>query len=222
MAARSERLRIGGARLVSRSAASLRFSVSAAKAVALNRTQLDIFVQSISPNTNPHFELMGRHLMDVAVELFAAYDVPVAHCPTLPERGLGRETYCTASIGYVGQGVKGVLTLAATRAAAEAWTNAAGSMECDLVDTVGEFSNMLLGRLKARLLREGIPISLAIPITVVGDELPVSMEPGADDWQFFEGPGWHLGTRLDAAFEPEFQRKQTPAVPAEAGTAILF
>lgn len=127
-----------------------------------------------------------------------------------------------SSIGYVGNGVKGVLILAATRAAAEAWTSAAGGLECDLVDTVGEFSNMLLGRLKGRLLREGIAISLATPMTVVGDGLRISIAPGASSWQFFEGPGWRLGTRLDAAFEPGFRRQTVPAAPAEAGDAILF
>jgi len=179
-------------------------------------------VKSISPKSSPEFEVMDQHLMDVAIELFAAYDVPIEHCPEMSKEGLGRETYCMASIGYVGQGVKGVLILAATRAAAEAWTSAAGGLECDLVDTVGEFSNMLLGRLKGRLLREGIPISLATPMTVVGDGLRISVAPGASSWKFFEGPGWHLGTRLDAAFDADFQRQETPAAPAEAGDAILF
>jgi hypothetical protein len=179
-------------------------------------------VKSISPTGNPYFELMAHHLMNVAIELFAAYDLPIEHCPALEGKGLGRETYCMASIGYVGRGVKGVLILAATRAAAEAWTSAAGGMDCDLVDAVGEFSNMLLGRLKGRLLREGIPICLATPMTVIGDGLRISMSPGASSWQLFEGPGWHLGTRLDAAFEPGFHPEQTQAAPAEAGDAILF
>jgi Chemotaxis phosphatase CheX len=179
-------------------------------------------LKSISPRTNPDFELMGQHLMDVAIELFAAYDVPIELCAAPSEAGLGNDTYCMSSIGYVGKGVKGVLILAATRAAAEAWTSAAGGMECDLVDTVGEFSNMLLGRLKGRLLKDGIPISLATPMTVIGDGLRTSIPPGASSWQFFEGPGWHLGTRLDAAFEPGFRREDTPAAPAEAGDAILF
>jgi CheY-specific phosphatase CheX len=179
-------------------------------------------VNSISPINHPDFELMDHHLMEVAIELFAAYEMTIEHCPAMAQDGLGQETYCMASIGYVGQGLKGVLILAATRAAAEAWTAAAGGLECDLVDTVGEFSNMLLGRLKGRLLREGIPISLATPMTVVGAGLRFSMAPEKSSWHFFEGPGWHLGARLDAAFEPEFERIQTQAEPAEAGDAILF
>ena len=166
---------------------------------------------------------MGRHLIDVAVELFAAYDIPIERCPEpTPEGDVLREVYCMASIGYVGQGVKGVLVLAAPRAAAEAWTSAAGGLSSDMVDTVGEFSNMLLGRLKGRLLREGIPISLATPTTIVGDRLRISLAPGTSDWQFFEGAGWQLGTRLDAAFEPDFQRESRPAQPIEAGDALLF
>ena len=179
-------------------------------------------MNSITPTSNPDFELMDHHLMDVAIELFAAYEMAIEHCPATAKDGLGDQTYCMASIGYVGAGVKGVLILAATRAAAEAWTTAAGGMASDLVDTVGEFSNMLLGRLKGRLLRDGIPISLATPMTVVGAGLRFSMAPGQSSWHFFEGPGWQLGTRLDAAFEADFQRNQTRAEPAEAGDAILF
>jgi len=165
---------------------------------------------------------MDRHLLDVTVQLFAAYDVPIAHRPASAENGLGHETYCMASIGYVGQGVKGALVLVATLAAAEAWTKAAGGVEADLVDTVGEFSNMLLGRLKGRLLREGIPISLATPMTVVGHALRASVTPGTSHFHFFEGPGWDVGARLDASFEPGFLRTPAAVEPAQAGDAILF
>jgi chemotaxis phosphatase CheX-like protein len=165
---------------------------------------------------------MDRLLMDVALELFAAYGVLIEHCPAFAEDSLGRETYCMASIGYVGQGVKGVLTLAATRAAAEAWTSAAGGLQCDLGDTVGEFSNMLLGRLKGRLLQEGIPISLATPLTVVGAGLRISMPPGTSTWHFFKGADWHVGARLDAAFEAGFRRAPTNAEPAEDFDAVIF
>lgn len=179
-------------------------------------------MNSVSPNHDPDFKLMDQYLTDVAVELFAAYDVPIEPCATPAEDGLRQETYCMASIGYVGEGVKGALILTATRAAAEAWTSAAGGLESDLVDTVGEFSNMLLGRLKGRLLQRGIPISLATPRTVVGTGHPDTTLPGKSSWHFFEGCGWHLGTRLDATFEPEFQRLQTHAEPAQAGDTILF
>jgi CheY-specific phosphatase CheX len=179
-------------------------------------------VNSTSSCDNPDFELMDHHLMEVVIELFSAYQITIEPCPAIARDGLGDETYCMSSIGYVGEGVKGVLILAATRAAAEAWTTAAGGMECDLVDTVGEFSNMLLGRLKGRLLRAGIPISLATPMTVVGAGLRFSMPPGKSSWRFFEGPGWHLGARLDAAFDRQFKRQQPRAEPAEAGDAILF
>lgn len=165
---------------------------------------------------------MHQHLREVAVELFAAYDVEIARCPAPSEEGLGHDTYCVASIEYVGQGLKGVLALAATRAAAEAWTSVAGGMECDVYDTVGEFSNMLLGRLKGRLLREGIPISLATPTTLSRNQLGRSVPARAASWQLYEGPGWQLGTRLDAAFGPEFQRESSPTEPVAAGEALLF
>jgi hypothetical protein len=129
-----------------------------------------------------------------------------------------------ASIGYVGDGVRGVLVLAATHAAARAWSDAARIHDCDEADTIGEFSNMLLGHLKSRLIREGIPISLATPITVSGAGLRFSIPPGHSCWQFFDGPDWRLGARLDASFETGFRARevdeaQHAAVP---GDAILF
>ena len=175
------------------------------------------------PASNHDFDLMTRHLSDVTVELFAAYDVTIEPC-SATTCGPESETYCMASIGYVGDGVRGALVLAAPQAVAEAWTQAAGGAECDFADTLGEFSNMLLGRLKGRLLCEGITIGLATPMTVTGGGLRFSLAPGQSSWQFFQGRGWRLGTRLDAAFEAGFERRTTTddAQPADAGDAILF
>jgi hypothetical protein len=168
--------------------------------------------------------MMSRHLNDVAVELFAAYDLAIQRAATVERTGPSRGLYCVASIGYVGQGLRGVLVLAANENAVDAWRAATGVEECDVADTVGEFSNMMLGRLKGRLLCEGIPISLATPVTVCGAGLHSSIPPGQSNWQFFDGPGWQMRTRLDVMFEEGFAQQETndQAQPATAGDAILF
>lgn len=180
---------------------------------------------SAIPATNPYFDLMRAHLTEAALELFAACDMQIAPIASMPEGGiLSQELSCMASIGYVGEGVRGLLVLAAAHTTARRWTEAAGLSDCDLSDAVGEFSNMLLGHLKAHLLRVGVPISLATPVTVSGSGLRFSMPPGHSCWQFFDGPGWRVGVRLDASFESSFRiqevdETQNPACPGEA---ILF
>ena len=167
---------------------------------------------------------MTRHLSAAAIELFAAYDVSIESCEPMSTSLPAQDLYCMASIGYVGDGVRGVLVLAASEKAAKDWMIAAGIGDCEIADTIGEFSNMLLGHLKARLLREGIPISLATPMTVSGTALHFSLPPGLSCWQFFEGPGWRSGVRLDATFEPGFQAHafDDAQEPATGGDAILF
>jgi CheY-specific phosphatase CheX len=172
-----------------------------------------------------HFDLMSAHLGEAALDLFAECDMHIEPSEAGPQNAVfSDELSCMASIGYVGDGVRGVLVLAASHAAAKAWITTAGITDCDLADTIGEFSNMLLGHLKARLLREGIPISLATPVTVSGAGLRLSMPPGYTCWQFFDGPGWRVGARLDASFESSFRVQEVDErqYPASPGEAILF
>jgi hypothetical protein len=181
-------------------------------------------MNSVISSSNPYFELMADHLTEAAIELFAACNLRVDRSQAALQHSLD-ELYCMSSLGYVGDGVRGVLVLAASHVAAKAWSDAAGIGECDHTDTVGEFANMMLGHLKARLLREGMPISLATPMTVSGAGLRFSIPPGRhSSWQFFDGPTWRLGARLDASFDAGFQVHEVDAAqpPAVAGDAMLF
>ena len=179
----------------------------------------------VIPTSNRYFDLMSVHLAEAAKQLFAACNIHIESAEDIPSQGrLSNELSCMASIGYVGEGVRGVLVLAASHTAAEAWIGGAGIGESDLADTMGEFANMLLGHLKARLIREGMPISLAIPIAVTGNGLRFSVPPGLSCWQFFDGPNWRLGTRLDASFAADFRVREfdESQQPASPGEAILF
>jgi hypothetical protein len=94
----------------------------------------------------------------------------------------------------------------------------------DIEDALGEFANMLLGRLKARLLREGISIFATTPTTATGTQLRMSDPPGHHAWSCFEAPGWHLNVRLDAHFAQDFAPNLAKKVscPPEAGDFIEF
>jgi hypothetical protein len=175
-------------------------------------------------STPPAISVMANHLAEVTVELFATYGLSVrastspARTSTAPGEPSG-----VAMIGYVGERVRGALVMIASETAVARWMEAAGASEGDLGDALGEFSNMLLGRLKGRLLSAGLPILLATPTTILGNGLRLSIPPPQSTWQSFDGPGWTVVTRLDATFEPGFVF--TGAVgerPAEAGEGILF
>ena len=130
-----------------------------------------------------------------------------------------------AVIGYAGKGVRGALVMMAAEHAVQAWMTAAGVPDGDVADTLGEFSNMLLGRLKERLLPLGISIIATTPTAAVGSGLRFSEAPGPSTWSTYDGPDWKLRLRLDATFDSNFRpvaESIPPAWCARAGEAIDF
>ncbi len=177
-----------------------------------------------NPPPNPAFDLMANHLSEAALEVFAAYDVAIRRCATMPPAMIGVERSAVAVIGYAGEGVRGALVLVAAESAIRAWMAAVGVPEGDIADTIGEFSNMLLGRLKGRLGDQGMTIHAATPTTAMGSELRLSTPPGLSACSTFDGPGWKVSARLDANFDPGFELPVFCRVsrPAQAGDGILF
>jgi CheY-specific phosphatase CheX len=177
------------------------------------------------------FATMARHLGDAAVELFASYAMAVT--PTgghgdgqlgvdLPGAG---DSSVLGVIGYVGDKVRGALVLVTSRSAIESWHAAMGGLEqTDVCDTLGEFSNMLLGHLKGRLLPEGFPILLSTPTTASVGELRIPRAIPPSTVVSLEGPGWRLDVRLDATFEEGFslQDASERTVAVRAGEVMLF
>jgi CheY-specific phosphatase CheX len=176
------------------------------------------------------FEIMTRHLGEAAVELFATYGMPIVRAnPSgreLGDRGPeDGEASVLGVIGYVGHKVRGALVLVASRSCVEAWHSSMGGLEkSDLCDTIGEFSNMLLGSLKGRLLPEGFPILLSTPTTASVGDLRMPRSAGPSSVIAFEGPGWRFDLRLDATFEEGFvlQESSERTVAVRAGEVLLF
>jgi CheY-specific phosphatase CheX len=136
------------------------------------------------------------------------------------------EISVVASIGYAGNKVRGALVLIASTAAIETWLGAMGEPNhgADVCDTLGEFSNMLLGRLKGRLLSDGMPILLSTPTTATGSRLRLADPAGSHRQLVFEGPSWDLEVRIGATFEEGFalEGPENREVAAEAGEMMLF
>ena len=181
-----------------------------------------VVVQSVQ---NRVFELMVSHLEQVAVELFDAYGIPA-------EAGAASEVVFEpagaasnlAVMGFVGEGIRGALIMIALDSAVVAWLKAMGETSGDPADVLGEFANMLLGRLKTRLIPEGLPLQVSTPTTASGNGLRLSTPPASSRWIGVRGKDWDVKVRLDTTFDSHFQLQDVRAAeaPAEAGEAIFF
>jgi hypothetical protein len=165
---------------------------------------------------------MVDHLNEATRGLFEGYGFAVA--PASREVAAATESEGMAVIGYAGEGVRGALVVITTEAAVGAWMNAAGVPDGEVEDTLGEFSNMLLGRLKCELMPFGISILATTPTVATGTGLRLSKPPGPSKWCAFDGPGWSLRVRLDASFDPGFEPRARPLPlrAPRAGDAIDF
>jgi CheY-specific phosphatase CheX len=188
-------------------------------------------VKGIEMSGNPiaveAFATMERHVAQVAVELFAGYGIAVHHSGSGAEAGAAPlEASVAAIIGYAGDKVRGALILVASRRAIESWRLALDlpDTDGDACDTLGEFSNMLLGRLKGRLLPEGFPILLSTPTTAFGSGFTLARPAGPSQWLTFDGPGWRLDVRINATFDAGFalQVREDRGAAADAGDMVLF
>jgi CheY-specific phosphatase CheX len=170
---------------------------------------------------------MSAQLVAAARQLFADYEIPVEVVDTTGELPTA-EPIGMAVIGYAGEGLRGALVMLTRQTAVRAWMVAAGvtaseaEEETVMDDVLAEFSNMLLGRLKALLLPEGIAIFATTPTTAWGEGLRLSTPPCRSTWSSMQGPDWTLQLRLDATFEPTFEPRADvrPLVPAQPGACI--
>jgi len=173
------------------------------------------------------FDAIVRHLAESTVDMFESYGISISQASEERVSQLDVNAQSVvASIGYAGEKVRGALVLIASRSAVETWLWAIGEPNggSDVCDTLGEFSNMLLGRLKGRLLAEGLPVLLSTPTTAAGSGLRMARPAGAHVRLVFDGPTWDLEVLISATFEEGFSFKE-PAkreVAAEAGEMMLF
>jgi CheY-specific phosphatase CheX len=179
---------------------------------------------SENPASNPVFDRMANHLLESALEVFAEYEIVIQRSATTVSTQSPTESSGVAVIGYAGEGIRGALILAAAESAIRAWMVAVGVADGDVADTLGEFSNMLLGRLKLRLLDEGMTIFAATPTTTLGTGLQLSAPSAQSACYTFDGPGWKVSARLDATFEPGFEQPVFRPIcrPVRAGEGIVF
>lgn len=168
---------------------------------------------------DPRFERIEEMLIAVARELFEAH----GKACTFEGRvgayaGRTELESVIATIGFAGAKVRGSLVLVTRRTTAESLRPeevASKSDEGMLGDVLGEFANMLLGRLKNRLLARGVELLLGTPTTAVGRELVLTPSSGASAWYVFEVDGAgdaNVSTRASRRIHVRLETEMDPAL----------
>ncbi len=172
--------------------------------------------------------VIREQVLDATLSLFEAHDQRFTHpsdsagaLPSAPTQPL-----VAASIGYTGESIRGSLVLLTSARVASTWSPDCVLDEVALCDIVGEFSNMLLGRLKSRILPHGVTLSIALPISAIGRDLRVLSSPGGTTlWQTFHGDAGDVHVRLDLTLDAGFAMyavAEPDASAAAEGDVLLF
>ena len=174
----------------------------------------------MSAVTNAVFASMCDHLEASAIALFRDHGFAVT--PSLSDGASpGAQKSVAAVIGYASAQMRGALVIVAPEHAVEAWRGESAS--ADACDVIGEYSNMLLGRLKAQLLREGLTLMLSTPTAARGTAFVVAPGEGSSSWLALDGGGWRAKVRIDAVFDKDFALATAcEEAPAEAGDLLFF
>jgi len=135
------------------------------------------------------------------------------------------EDVVVAVIGFAGDHLRGSLVLTAGVGSIEQWKQPFGAVDenTDACDMLGELANMVLGRLKGKLLGEGLPILMSTPTSARGPSVVLMRTDRPEQQLEFNGEGWRLSARVDAAFDDGFGLQEEPTVvAAAAGDVLLF
>lgn len=178
----------------------------------------------ISNTPEGAFGLIRRNLATSIVAVFADYQV-AATSSGVEEPPSGTEDIVVAIIGFAGEHMRGSLVLTARASSVESWRGPFGNIgaPADERDILGELANMVLGRLKGKLLAEGLPILMSTPTTARGPAVMLARSGRPEEQLAFAGDGWSISARIDAAFDAAFGLQEEPtAIAAEAGDVMLF
>jgi len=121
--------------------------------------------------------------------------------------------------------VRGAIVLATSLDTVHHWRSDVDDTSASVGDTMGEFANMLLGRLKASLSLEGLPILVSTPTTARGKGLSVERPDHHRSRALeFVGPGWRIEVRLEVSFDAGFalRKRESQFAAAFAGDMMLF
>ena len=154
------------------------------------------------------FAQFQDYLVNGALELFRGYGLPVEH--SLGASAVNVQGPAVmAVIGYAAPTVRGALLLLTSRAVVAelqpAEIRTGPPTETMLRSILGEFCNMLIGRIKNQLVAHELLPLVSTPTTIFGDDLQLPVPTsGMSAWHRFASPAGDIFVRLDATFEAEF------------------
>src|SRR5258708_17860234 len=160
------------------------------------------------------FAELQEYVVKGSQEIFAFYGMPVEYSVVgnLVIKGLA----IMAIIGYAANNMRGALLIVTSRDVVcalqpEEVRASFKSSEEALRDVLGEFANMLAGRVKNQLVTRRIAPLLTTPTTVFGDDLQLPVPTsGMSAWHNFKGALGSIFVRFDATFETEFMLTTPP------------
>jgi CheY-specific phosphatase CheX len=176
-----------------------------------------------------YFAEIQEYLVKGSLDLFEGHGLPVEHAIGATAVNIGGPSVM-AVIGYAALTVRGSLLLLTSRSVVAALQPAElrtePPTEALLRDVLGEFCNMLIGRMKIRLVSRGIAPLLSTPTTIFGDDLKLPIPTsGMSAWQRFSSRAGDIHVRLDATFEVNFalfaEDASAAPLPVE-GDTVLF
>ncbi|MEO7037177.1 MAG: chemotaxis protein CheX [Polyangiaceae bacterium] len=147
-------------------------------------------------------------------ELMQAYGVQLN--PTLGWADSDQVMF-SGVMGFVGDSVRGTCLLAAAQGTVEAAAPKGASAR----DWVGELSNQLVGRLKAKLMARGATIAVSTPVVLRG--VRVSPLPRTDvEPVVFESTAGKVLVWLEVEIDDGFQLGEVRPLKASEGELIVF
>jgi CheY-specific phosphatase CheX len=148
------------------------------------------------------------------VELMQAYGVQLS-----PRLGWAEsdEVMLSGVMGFVGDAVRGTCVLAAPLGTIEA----AAPKDAGARDWVGELSNQLVGRLKAKLMARGATIALSTPVVLRGVKLSPLPRTDVEPVVFETSTGKVL-VWLEVEIEDDFRLGEERALKASEGELLVF
>ena len=177
------------------------------------------FMDSLTKRAADFVEIEACVVRSVC-ELFDAYGMSVEHAPGGVAEMTGPSVM--AVMGYASDKFRGALLLMTSSAVVTALrppevVARAVAPEDVLRDVLGEFANMLLGRVKNQLTRRALLPFLSTPATVYGADLKLpAPTSGISAWQTFSTPTDAIFVRFDATFESGFVLE-----PVQKATGML-
>ncbi|MFO0652624.1 MAG: hypothetical protein U0326_40790 [Polyangiales bacterium] len=176
-------------------------------------------------------ETINQLAVEATLELFDSFALPIAHTSSwaIPDFNAADEELVIASVGYTAVGLRGSLVMAVKATEVTAWEQVllGRSGDAVLCDTVAEFTNMLVGRLKNKLIPRGVVLSFAIPTSSIGSRLRLfGLHAAASCWLRFDGDDRAVHVRVDTTVDDGFAMTEPSAsddaAPAAEGEMLFF